>query len=57
MLPLGKLLIWEVAIRENTLEKFPLGKKPLGKYLTSCFCIIEFLQNSKKKFKKMTKLN
>ena len=30
-LPLGNLHIWEVATRENTLGKMPLGKNPLGK--------------------------
>ena len=30
-----KLHIWEVSTWENTLDKLPLGKNPLGKYLTS----------------------
>jgi len=34
-LPLGKLHIWEVATWENILVKLPLGKNPVGKYLTS----------------------
>ena len=29
------MYIWEVATRENTLGKLSLGKRPLGKYLTS----------------------
>ena len=34
-LPLRNLHIWAVATWENTLEKLPLGKNLLGKYLKS----------------------